>query len=105
MLPYTGHLSYFSFTLKQNVFSLLKVPSFVSLKSHMFFKTFKCPASRLRSLMLVSSSQSAPILIMGERKRGEVASFPLPEAIASVGGGTESGQLRFQLYNHLEIVY
>lgn len=55
--------------------------------------------------MLVSSSQSAPILIMGERKRGEVASFPLPEAIASVGGGTESGQLRFQLYNHLEIVY
>jgi len=81
----------------------------------MFFKTFKCPASRLRSLMLVSSSQSAPILIMGERKRGEagerkgkrgeVASFPLPEAIASVGGGTESGQLRFQLYNHLEIVY
>ena len=38
LLRYTGHSSYFSFTLKQNVFSLLKVPSSVSLKSHMFLK-------------------------------------------------------------------
>ena len=53
--------------------------------------------------------------LAGERKRGkeaafplsrkEAASFPLPEAIASVGGGTEPGQVRFQLYNHLNIVY
>ena len=53
--------------------------------------------------------------LAGERKRGkeaafplsrkEAASFPLPEAIASVGGGTEPGQVRFHLYNCLEIIY
>lgn len=58
--------------------------------------------------MLLSSSQAAPILIMGsgvEKKRGEAASFPLPEAIASVGGGTEPGHVRFQLHSRLEMVY